>query len=71
MLSNAMYMSAFTGKTVELPLDGEAYYDELMKRVSVSKTNPPVDDPLAPVRETFSIKDPKQVEKYFGITERV
>ena len=71
MLSNAMYMSAFTGKTVELPLDGKVYYNELMKRVAVSKTKPPVADPLAPVRETFSIKDPKQVEKYFGITERV
>ena len=27
MLSNAMYMSAFTGTTVGLPLDGTAYYD--------------------------------------------
>ena len=71
MLSNAMYMSAFTGATVELPLDGTAYYDELMKRVSVSKRKSPVSDPLAPVWETFRIKDPKKVEEYFGIVERV
>ena len=71
MLSNAMYMSAFTGKTVSLPLDGQEYYNELMKKVKTSKTKPPVKDPLAPVRETFQIKDPKQVEAYFGIVERV
>lgn len=71
MLSNAMYMSAFTGKVVELPLDGTAYYNELMKRVSVSKPKPPVSDPLGPVRETFGVKDPKEVERYFGISEPV
>ena len=71
MLSNAMYMSAFTGTTVELPLDGTAYYNELMKRVSVSKCKSPVSDPLAPVRETFWIKDPKKVDEYFGIVERI
>lgn len=36
-LSNAMHLSAFTGKTVELPLDEDAYYEELMKRVSTSR----------------------------------
>ena len=66
-----MYMSAFTGKTVALPLDGTAYCDELMKRVSASKLKAPVPDPLAPVRETFRIKDQKKVEEYFGIVERV
>ena len=71
MLSNAMYMSAFTGKTVDLPLDGEEYYKELQKRVAVSKSKKPVTDLLGPVRETFQVKDPKQVEEYFGIVERV
>lgn len=69
MLSNAMYMSAFTEKTIKLPLDGHVYYNELMKRVSASKPKPPVSDPLAAVRETFSVKDPRQIDKYFGITE--
>ena len=41
-LSNAMHLSAFTGKTIELEtFDHELYYEELMKRVAASrrKTN--------------------------------
>lgn len=37
MLSNAMHLSAFLDKEVELPFDEELFYDELMKRVSTSK----------------------------------
>ena len=36
-LSNAMHLSAFTGKTVALPFDEDQYYDELMKRVATSR----------------------------------
>ena len=36
-LSNAMHLSAFLGKAVELPLDEELYYEELMKRVATSR----------------------------------
>ena len=36
-LSNAMHLSAFTGKKVTLPLDEDLYYDELMKRVATSR----------------------------------
>ena len=37
-VSNAMHLSAFTGKTVELEnFDHELYYNELMKRVAVSR----------------------------------
>ncbi len=41
MLSNAMHLSAFTNKEVTLPIDGDVYYEELMKRVATSrrKTN--------------------------------
>ena len=41
-LSNAMHLSAFTGKTIDLEtFDHELYYEELMKRVAASrrKTN--------------------------------
>ncbi len=40
-LSNAMHLSSFLGKPVELPFDNDLYYDELMKRVKTSrrKTN--------------------------------
>ncbi len=37
MLSNAMHLSAFTGKMVELPFDEDLYYEELQKRVRSSK----------------------------------
>lgn len=36
-LSNAMHLSAFLGRPVEIPFDEELYYEELMKRVSCSK----------------------------------
>jgi len=37
MLSNAMHLSAFLGRAVELPIDEQLYYEELMKRVAVSR----------------------------------
>ena len=36
-ISNAMHLSAFLGKAVELPLDDNLYYEELMKRVKTSR----------------------------------
>ncbi|MBE6732715.1 MAG: Gfo/Idh/MocA family oxidoreductase [Ruminococcaceae bacterium] len=36
-ISNAIHLSAFLDKTIELPFDEELYYDELMKRVKTSK----------------------------------
>ena len=36
-ISNAMHLSAFLGKEVEIPFDEELYYNELMKRVATSK----------------------------------
>ncbi len=36
-LSNAMHLSAFLHKAIELPFDEELYYNELMKRVRNSK----------------------------------
>ena len=41
MLSNAMHLSAFLGRPVELPIDEDLYYDELMKRVAVSRRKAP------------------------------
>lgn len=37
MLSNAMHLSAFLNKEVELPIDEDLYYSELMKRVATSR----------------------------------
>lgn len=36
-LSNAMHLSSWLGKEIELPFDEELYYNELMKRVATSK----------------------------------
>ncbi len=36
-LANAMYLSDWLGKPVELPLDEDLYYEELMKRVATSR----------------------------------
>lgn len=36
-LSNAMHLSSFLGKEVEIPFDEDLYYEELMKRVAVSR----------------------------------
>ncbi len=36
-LSNAMHLSSWLGKTVEIPFDEELYYNELMKRVTTSR----------------------------------
>lgn len=37
MLSNAMHLSDWLGKAVELPLNDDLYYEELMKRVASSR----------------------------------
>ena len=37
MLSNAMHLSSFLGREVELPIDEEVYYNELMARVKTSR----------------------------------
>ena len=36
-ISNAMHLSAWLGKPVELPLDEDLFYSELMKRVATSR----------------------------------
>ncbi len=52
-LSNAMHLSAFLGKKVDLPIDEDLYLSELQKRVAVSrrKTGVPV---FTDTRGTYS-----------------
>jgi len=47
MLSNAMHLSSWLGKTVELPIDEEVYYEELMKRVAASRAKTNVKEVVA------------------------
>ena len=47
-LSNAMHLSSFTGKTIEIDnLDHELYYEELMKRVATSRRKTGVTETVA------------------------
>lgn len=52
-LSNAMHLSAFTGKAVELPFDEDLYYDELMKRVASSRRKTNVRDVVADTDNSY------------------
>ena len=53
-LSNAMHLSAFLGKEVELPLDEELYHAELMKRVATSRRKEPGKTVFADTSNTYS-----------------
>lgn len=53
MLSNAMHLSAFTGKAVSLPIDDQLYYRELMKRVKASGKKVTGQSILADVAGTY------------------
>lgn len=52
-LSNAMHMSSFTNSAVELPLDEELYYEELMKRVATSRRKTDAKTVFADTRGTY------------------
>ena len=53
MISNAAHLSAWTGKTVSLPIDEDLYYNELMKRVAVSKRKPDTVSRVADTKGTY------------------
>ena len=52
-LCNAMYLSSWLDKKVELPFDEDLYYDELMKRVATSKKKTNVTAIVADTAGTF------------------
>ena len=39
-LANAMHLSSWLGKEISLPIDDELFYEELKKRIAVSKPHP-------------------------------
>jgi predicted dehydrogenase len=53
-LSNAMHLSAWLGKTVELPLDEDLFYEELMKRVATSRRKTEVKEVYADTAGSYS-----------------
>ncbi len=52
-LSNAMHLSAFLGKKIQLPLDEDLFYEELMKRVATSRRKSDVQAVFADTSSTY------------------
>ena len=53
-LSNAMHLSSWLGRTVEIPFDEDLFYEELMKRVASSKKKTPVREITADTSESYA-----------------
>ena len=53
-LSNAMHLSSWLGREVELPFDEDLYYEELMKRVATSRRKTEVKEVYADTASTFA-----------------
>ncbi len=54
MLSNAMHLSAFLGKEVDLPIDEDLFYEELKKRIATSRLKTTTNvDVVADLSNTF------------------
>ncbi len=54
MLSNAMHMSYFLGKMVEIPVDEDEYYEELMKRVATSRRKTNVKEMVSDTSDSYA-----------------
>ena len=46
MLANAMLLSTWQDKMIELPFDDELFYEELKKRIATSKPRETVNDSI-------------------------
>ena len=55
-LSNAMHLSAFLGKEVELPFDEDLFYEELQKRVKTSRVKTNVVSAVADTEGSYNTK---------------
>lgn len=53
-LSNAMHLSSFLGKPVDIPFDEELYKSELMKRVAVSRRKTNAEAVFADTSDTYA-----------------
>src|SRR5699024_10634938 len=53
MLSNAMHLSSFLGREIEVPLDEQLYKDELMKRAAGSRRKAHTEAVYADTSDTY------------------
>ncbi len=54
ILSNAMHLSYFLGKTVEIPVDEDVYFEELMKRVATSRRKTTVKEMVSDTSSSYA-----------------
>ncbi len=68
-LSNAMHLSAFLGKAVEIPFDEDLYYEELMKRVKTSRKKEATESVFADTAGTFgdNPERAKMIEEHYKL----
>ena len=59
-LSNAMHLSAWTGREVELPFDDEEFYQLLMERVKTSRRKENVTNVIADLSGTYNTGSEKK-----------
>ena len=52
-LSNAMHLSSWLGKEIEIPFDEDLYYEELMKRVATSRLKTNVNEVVSDMKNTY------------------
>lgn len=53
-ISNAMHLSAWLGKTIELPFDEDLFYSELKKRIDNSKYQKTVREAVADMEKSYN-----------------
>ena len=53
-LSNAMHLSTWLGKEIELPMDDELYWNELQKRIKTSRRKVNVNSVIADTKGTYN-----------------
>ena len=53
-ISNAMHLSSWLGKMVDIPFDDELYYNELMKRVATSRRKTNVTEVTADTESSYA-----------------
>ncbi len=54
MISNAMHLSSWLGKEIELPFDEDLYHNELMKRVATSRRKTTTKEVFADTKNTYN-----------------
>ena len=53
-ISNAMHLSSWLGKMIDIPFDDELYYNELMKRVATSRRKENVTSVVADTSDSYA-----------------